>query len=350
MLDALMETLDAGRPALIVLGLWVLGGIVVDYAVYRFVSGRARSESWPTGQALARGLRGAPTAAAVVVGASHALGRLVLRPSVEQNWRSWIQVAAILVVTAFASRIGGRVIRAYTARDDARLPSSSIFVNLTRAIIWVIGLITVLAARDVSIAPLLTALGIGGLAIGLALQPTLENFFSGIQVLLSKQVLPGDFVQLETGQQGWVQDVTWRNTTITLMSNDLVIVPNATIGKSLVTNFTTLDEQTVVWLNLGVDYASDLGRVESVTLDVARQVGEQVTGAVPSYEPLFRFTDFDDSSIRLTVSVQAESVHTRFRVRHEFIKRLKARYDAEGIVIPFPQSTVHLMPAEEPVS
>jgi small-conductance mechanosensitive channel len=348
--DRLIETVSDYSAGLLVLGLWVLGGLVLDLAVYRILSGRARTRRWVAGEALARGLQGASTAAAIVLGASQTLTLLGLTPAAERNWRSWIQVVAILLVTAFVSRIGGRMIRSYTRRDDARLPSSSIFVNLARALIWLIGIMTVLATRGVSIAPMLTALGVGGIAIGLALQPTLENVFSGIQVLLSKQVLPGDFVQLETGQQGWVQDVTWRNTTLKLMSNDLVIVPNATIAKSLVTNYTTLDEQTVVWLQLGVDYASDLERVEQVTLAVAREVTASVEGAVRDYEPLFRFTEFDESAIRLTVSVQAESVHTRFVVRHELIKRLKARYDAEGIVIPFPQRTVHLIPAEEPRS
>jgi small-conductance mechanosensitive channel len=343
----LARTAGEYSSALIALSVWFLGGLVVDVTLFRVVSGRAKARGWAAGDALARGLQGFPAAAALVVGANQAIGHLGPSPAAQANARSWIQVAGILLVTAFASRIGGRMIRAYTQREDARLPSSSIFVNLARTLIWVIGVTTVLAARGVSIAPLLTALGVGGLAIGLALQPTLENFFSGIQVLMSKQVLPGDFVQLETGQQGWVQDVTWRNTTLKLMSNDLVIVPNATIGKSLVTNYSTLDEQTVIWLNLGVDYSSDLGQVERATLEVAREVGAQVEGAVPGYEPLFRFTEFGDSAVRLTVSVQAESAHTRPVVRHEFIKRLKARYDAEGIVIPLPQHTVHLVSAEE---
>ena len=82
--------------------------------------------------------------------------------------------------------------RAYTEREGSRLPSTSIFVNIARATVWVIGGISVLAALGVSIAPLITALGVGGLAVGLALQPTLENVFSGIQVLASSQIEPGD--------------------------------------------------------------------------------------------------------------------------------------------------------------
>jgi len=348
MVPALGSSARQFGEAFALIALYALGGWMIDSLLYRAVRARSVSKAWRAGIGLAQGLHGLPTALAIVIGASVGLRRLSLTAGGTETLTTVVRVAGIAVVTGFAARIAGRMIRIYTEREGARLPSSSIFVNLARGTIWVIGGLSALAALGISIAPLITALGVGGLAVGLALQSTLENVFSGIQVLMSRQVEPGDFIQLESGEQGWVQDVTWRNTTIRLFSNDMVIVPNATIAKSRVINYTSTDEQHVIWLNLGVSYDSDLDHVERVTLEVAREM-QLEPGAVPDYEPLFRFKDFGDSAVLLTVSVRASTVEARWVLRSEFIKRLHARYAAEGIHLPFPQLAVHMRPPTEGV-
>ncbi|MDO9108576.1 MAG: mechanosensitive ion channel family protein, partial [Coriobacteriia bacterium] len=252
------------------------------------------------------------------------------------------QVVAILAVTAKLAILAGRIVRIVTSRQDNPLPSSSIFVNLARGTIWVIGLLILLAALQVSIAPLVTALGVGGLAIGLALQPTLENLFGGVQVLMSRQIDAGDFIRLESGEEGWVRDVTWRNTTIQMVSNDLVIVPNALIAKSRIMNFTSLDEQHIVIVPVGVAFDSDLEHVEHVTAAVAAATQREIEGAVIDWEPPVRFYEFGDSAVRLRVVLRVERYDMRFPVLHAFIKRLHAAYAEENIEIPYPQTTVHM--------
>ena len=322
-------------------------GLAIDAVVFRIIKSRALTQHWATGEALAHALHGLPTVTSIVVGVRLALPQLGLGDEATRIVFKSIEIAWILVATAFAARIAGRLIRAYTQREDARLPSSSIFVNLARGTVWVVGSLVLLGALGVSIAPLITALGVGGLAIGLALQPTLENLFSGVQVLLSGQVQPGDLVRLETGEEGRVQDVTWRNTTIRAFSNDLVIVPNATVAKSLITNYTTIDEQHVVWVNVGIAYGSELHHAEEVTLEVARQVHELLDCASKDYEPLLRYTEFGDSAIALIVSLRARAYNDRWVLRSEFMKLLHKRYAQEGIEIPFPQHVVHMHNAEE---
>lgn len=331
-----------GSP-LLVFALATVAGIVIDQLLFRALRSRFAHSQWTPGVALAKALHGLPTATGILLGARLAQKRLPLPDGWSEAAAGAWKVLFIAVGTAFVARVLGRLVRALTAREGSRLPASSIFANLTRGFIWVMGGLLILAALGVSITPMVTALGVGGLAVGLALQSTLENVFSGIQVLLSRQIEPGDFIQLETGQQGIVQDVTWRNTTIKLLSNDLVIVPNATIGKSLITNFTSDSEQHVLWVPLSVDYASDLERVEDVTLGVARRVQAEVEFAVADHEPLLRFTEFADSGIALIVSLRADSYSNRFAVRHEFIKALKLAYEAEGITIPYPQRTMRLI-------
>jgi small-conductance mechanosensitive channel len=338
-----VSNLSAALP---ILALTLLIGITADLVRSRILVPLAQNRGWRTIETTLKSLRGLTTMLAVIAGIGLASARFNLEPRTLANLNTALRAAAILVVTAKLATLTGHLTRLFTSREDAPLPSSTIFVNLGRGLMWLLGILILLAALDFSITPLLTALGVGGLAVGLALQPTLENLFSGVQVLMSRQIEPGDFVRLETGEEGWIEDVTWRNTTIKMVSNDLVIVPNATIGKSRIVNFTSADEQHSVVVELNVAYGSDLDQVERTVLEVAASVQREVDGATRAWDPLVRFTGFGDSSIGLIAVLRVTQYTDRFPVRHEFIKRINTQFIAEGIEIPFPQRTVHLAGAE----
>jgi small-conductance mechanosensitive channel len=180
----------------------------------------------------------------------------------------------------------------------------------------------------------------------LALQDTLANFFAGIHILTSRQVRPGDFVKLSTGEEGYVADVTWRYTTIRQLPNNLTIVPNAKLASAILTNYYLPDQELAVLVPVGVSYGSDLARVEAVTIEVAREVMREVRGGVPQFEPFIRYGAFGDSSIDFTVILRGREVVDQYLIRHEFIKRLHRRYQADGIEIPFPIRTVYLRSAD----
>src|SRR6266568_4465666 len=132
---------------------------------------------------------------------------------------------------------------------------------------------------------IVTALGVGGLAVALALQDTLTNLFAGVHILTSRKVQPGDFIQLDNGMQGYVVDTNWRNTTIRQLPNNIIVVPNATVASSIVTNYHLPQQEMSVTVQVGVGYGSDLGHVERVTCEVGREVMREVEGAVPAHEP-----------------------------------------------------------------
>ncbi|MDP2182288.1 MAG: mechanosensitive ion channel family protein [Actinomycetota bacterium] len=339
MLTTLLERY--GEAATLV-AIWTATGVAVDFVIYRVVLARTRARGRKTGTAIAQSVHWLPTITALLLGLRIAAARLPLDSRVDSAVIVGIKLAFIAVFTLKAAALAGRLIRIYTQREDTPLPSSTIFVNLARGTIVIVGALIGLAALDISITPLVTALGVGGLAVGLALQPTLENLFAGVQVLMSRQIEPGDFVRLQTGEEGYIQDVTWRNTTLKMLSNDLVVVPNAILGKSLVTNFTSLDEQHAVIVPVSVAYASDLDLVERVAVEVASAVMRETYGGVPDFEPSARFVAFGDSAIEMRVVMRAERYDLRFLVQHAFIKRLHARFAEEGIVVPFPQRTIHM--------
>lgn len=312
----------------------VAAGFVADQILYRVVSLRAAATGRMTIRALASALHWLPTALGVTVGAAIAVSRLDLEGRGLDRAADGVRALAILVVTAFGARILGRLVRVYTQRAGAALPGGTIFVNLTRGTVWVLGALSLLATVGVSVAPLITALGVGGLAVGLALQPTLENVFSGIQLLVSRQIKPGDFIRLETGEEGTVLDVTWRNTTVRRLSNDVVIVPNSVLARATVTNFTSLDPEYVLLVPVSFASAGDPDEIERIALEVARDVIAACPEAVADQEPGARFADLTPPAAVLNVTIRCRSYQERVAVRHEFVRRLAKRFSAEGVEAP----------------
>jgi small-conductance mechanosensitive channel len=139
--------------------------------------------------------------------------------------------------------------------------------------------------------------------------------------------------------------VSWRYTTIRELPNNLTVVPNAKLASSILTNYYLPDLELAVLVPVGVSYASDLARVEAVTVEVGREVMREVAGGVPEFEPFIRYNEFGASSVNFTVILRGREVVDQHLIRHEFIKRLHRRYQAEGIEIPFPIRTLHIRQA-----
>jgi len=227
----------------------------------------------------------------------------------------------------------------YINSISQELPTS-IFKHLTKFILVLIGILTALHTIGISITPLITTLGIAGLAVALALQDTLANLFAGIHIILSKQIRKGNYIRLENGSEGFVEDITWRNTTLITIENNRIIVPNTKIASSIIINHDLPQKDLSIVVPVGVDYSSDLEKVEKITLEVAREVQREVEGAKRDFEPIIRYREFGESSINFIVVLRAEDFTKQGLIRHEFIKRLKKRYDEEGIIIPFPQRDI----------
>lgn len=218
--------------------------------------------------------------------------------------------------------------------------------TLFRLLIMTIGILMVLDSAGISITPLLASLGVGSLAVALALQDTLSNFFSGIYILADKPFRLGDFVQIESGEQGYVEKIGWRSTHLRMISNNHIVIPNTKIASNILTNYDLIEQQTALTIPVGVGYGADLNKVESVAIEVAKEVSASVEGGVPDIEPSVRFKEFADSSINFNLVVRVQKFEDHFLIRHELIKRLHARFLKEGIEIPFPQRVVHMVPSK----
>ncbi|MBW8705119.1 Small-conductance mechanosensitive channel [Streptomyces sp. MBT84] len=330
---------------LVLAGIALVAGLVAAFLlriVMRWLGGHARRTRWSGDDVIVDALRALVPWAAIAGGAASAAALLPLTPTVQHHVDQTLSVLLIFVATGTAARVIAGLVRTVTQSRSGVAASATIFVNITRVVVLAMGFLVMLQTLGISIAPLLTALGVGGLAVALALQDTLANLFAGIHILASKTVQPGDYIRLSSGEEGYVVDINWRQTTVRQLSNNLVVIPNGQLAKTNMINYTRPEQRLTVLVQVGVGYDSDLEHVEKVTTEVVAEVMAEITGAVPDHEPAVRFHTFGDSRIGFTVILGVGEFSDQYRIKHEFIKRLHQRYRTEGIRIPAPTRTVAL--------
>ncbi|MFI2411238.1 mechanosensitive ion channel family protein [Streptomyces sp. NPDC018947] len=334
-------TVDHLVAAGIALAAGLLGAFLLRMLL-RWLGRHAERTRWSGDDVIVKALRTVVPWAAVSGGVAGAAAALPLTRTVQHNVNQVLTVLLIFVVTVSAARVIAGLVRTVTTSRSGVAGSATIFVNITRVLVLAIGFLVVLQTLGISIAPMLTALGVGGLAVALALQDTLANLFAGIHILASKTVQPGDYIKLSSGEEGYVEDINWRQTTVRALSNNLVVIPNGQLAKTNMTNFMRPEQRLTILVQAGVSYDSDLEHVERVTTEVVSEVMTEITGAVPEHEPAVRFHTFGDSRIGFTVILGVGEFSDQYRIKHEFIKRLHKRYREEGIRIPAPARTVAL--------
>lgn len=221
--------------------------------------------------------------------------------------------------------------------------AEKIGVNIIKFTIIFVGLVFILNNQfGVKLAPILTALGVGSLAVALALQDTLANFFAGINILASKQIRRGDYISLDSGQQGTIMEVNWRTTRIREISNLVVTIPNSKISSAIITNHHFNGAEVTVSVNCGVSYSSNLEEVEKIAVEAAEDIIAKYDGGVTTFKPLVRFSGFGEQTINFSLIFRVKDIYSRGLIVHEVIKALKKRFEEEKIEIPLPQRVVYL--------
>jgi len=319
---------DLTPPALFALA-GALLGFVLQYVMF---PGGRRARPW-LGDMFYAILRGPVVLWCAAAGLFLASEVLTIERPLALGVRHTLFVLVVLSVSWSIARLVGSIVAHFSRPLHGTHASATLLVNLARLVVLMLGILIILQTLGVSITPLLTALGIGGLAIGLALQDTLANFFAGIHILSSRQVRPGDYVQLASGEEGYVQDVTWRYTTIRQISNNLTIVPNSKLATTTLTNYYLPAMETAVLLAVTVPNESDLSRVEAISIEVAQSVMKQLSASIEGFEPFLRFSGFAKPGITFTIVIRGRDIVDQHLLRHELVKQLHDRYRTEGIQI-----------------
>ncbi len=181
-----------------------------------------------------------------------------------------ITAVIILAVTAVVAHLLTRVLRHALNRTD-NLPTSSILVNIGRAVVWILGISTLLSTCfNVDVTSAIAALGIGGIALSLGFQDTISNFIGGMQVSLLGIVKPGDNISVGSAS-GIVKDVTWRHTSIENLSGETIIIPNSSINKNSLTHLPPQGKVVIplVIEGTGEDIAERAANIEATAAKVA---------------------------------------------------------------------------------
>jgi small-conductance mechanosensitive channel len=251
---------------------------------------------------------------------------------VPANANKILYVVFAFSIVIFAATIVSKLIH--------RFIPEKIGASITKFSVIFIGSVLILNQIGIKLTPILTALGIGSLAVALALQDTLANFFAGVNILASKQVTRGDYIQLDSGHEGTVVGLNWKTTFIKEISNTVIMIPNSKISSAIIKSFHFKELDVSVIVNCGVAYGSDLEYVEKIAVLAAQEVVDKYDTAIKSYAPRVRFTDFGDSSIKFSLFFRVKDVYSVLLIKSEVIKNIYKKFREEKIQIPFPQRVV----------
>ena len=248
-----------------------------------------------------------------------------------------------LIVVSFtmaAARLTILVMSAYFMKRGQ--PLTTLTITLVRMVWTIPGVLLVMNLFGISLAPVLTALGVGGLAVALGLRDTLSNLFAGFYVILAGQFDQGDYVKLSSGQEGYVTDILWRMTSLQTLDNHIVLIPNSKIAEAIVTNYSKPARLLTITLPVRVNFASDVEKVGKLLLDAA---GGEFSAGNPDLlkapAPSVAFAGgFIESGLEISLYVTVPEYQKQYAVLDQLRRAILKRFRSEGIEFAMPQRRV----------
>jgi small-conductance mechanosensitive channel len=351
MLDFLKPVSDLYNSDVTWIRLAIAGGIVAlalllaflaKYIIGAIVAPFTKKTKTILDDLIVEALRAPVIAWLIVGGLWIATTYLLQNKGIEGVFHKIFIVVFILIGGVAISRVVHAILHWYSVEiaprtasdfDDRLIPLLSRVADL---IVYSLTFLVAMSSLQINIGPFLAGLGIGGLAIALALQPTLTNFLSGTYVISDSVIRKGDYIQLESGVEGTVEEIGWRITKIRHWQGNLIIMPNTKLSDAVVTDFEKPDLSMIFGVEGGVAYSSDLENVEKVIMEVAGTIMKSNPEGAKDFTPVVRFKNFGDSNINFAVTMKAQNRGGTFALKHLFIKALHTRFQQEGISMEFP--------------
>jgi small-conductance mechanosensitive channel len=321
-------------------GFWAVISILVGAGLRRSLAGIAKHRRDEVSEVIARSLPRPAGIAVFLVALAAGVRFLPLGELRMHEAHRFIAIALCVLGVAVIMRVVLRSIDAY-GRSNPQLRSSA---GIGKAITWVVGLAVVAVLVSdllgVSLAPALTALGVGSLAVALALQDTLSNFFSGVYLVTDKPVRPGDFIRVDPTFEGYVESIGWRSTHLRTLNNNLVILPNAILSKSVITNYSLPTAHVASSVRVDVAFDVDLDKVEDALADEAKRALDLPGIADAPMPSVSMIPGFVDGAVGFTVAFHVLSFADQSVVQPALRKRIAARLKKEGIALSTPRVAV----------
>ena len=286
-----------------------------------------------------RGVHPAGYLTVVLVGAYLAREPIGLTGALDVQVAATILSVLTVVWAVTLVRVGRKVSHELTTTEVVDQSVVPIFQNVWSFLVLSVSGFLLLTYWNIDVTPLLASAGILGIVIGLAARDTIANFFGSIALYFDGTYRVGDYIVLESGERGRVEDVSIRSTVIRTRDDILVTIPNARLNSATVVNESAPDRERRIRIPVGVAYGSDLDHVEETLLGVAEAeslVLERPTSRV-------RVRGFGDSSVDVELLCWIRDPVLRGRATHLLNKGVYAAFTETGIEIPFPQRDVHVV-------
>ncbi|SLN64965.1 Small-conductance mechanosensitive channel [Pseudoruegeria aquimaris] len=241
---------------------------------------------------------------------------------------------AILIVTLWAAKwVKNRIVRLGGKRKELDPTLFAFLGNIARVAVMALGGIFILNRFGVETTSLVALIGAAGLAVGLALQGTLSNFAAGVMLILFRPFKTGDFIEVG-GESGTVKEISIFTTELATPDNVQIIIPNAQVWGSPITNYSAHDTRRVDFA-FGVSYGSDLKKAEAIIGDLIKADSRILADP----EPFVKVGNLGDSSVDFTVRVWCNAADY-WDIKFDLTRKVKDAFDAGGIEIPFPTRTM----------
>ncbi len=212
---------------------------------------------------------------------------------------------------------------------------------IVKWLVWFGALMAILKVFNVDITPFLAGAGIAGLAVALAAQDIISNFFGGAIITVDKPFKVGDRIKVDQ-YYGDVLAVGPRSTRLRTLDYQVVTIPNNKITSNSIVNYSEPDQKLKMTIPVTVAYGTDPAKVKEILLEIARTTARATDYLLDDPEPTTFFTEFGDSGLKFILYVWAKKYNLPDEVRDAINSRIAERFAAEGIEIPFPQMEVRL--------
>ena len=281
----------------------------------------------------------------IIYGLDLSITRLPFHNNVLKTVCGGIFVAGVAVVAYMVYQIFMTFLDWYGQRLRRKASATTLikeFIPLTKRIcgifIFSFAFIVTLKHFSYDVWSLVTALGVGSLAIGLAAKETLSNMISGFSIMIDRPFRPGDRVELASGEIGDVQEIGLRSTRIKTFDNTILVVPNTTLVNASLVNYCYPDFKVKVRVKVGIAYGSDVEKAKVIMLETTKEVPTILQDPSPSVY----FTEFGDFSLNLLMIFWVVEYTQMLDAKDRVNSMIHERFAKEGIEIPFPIQTVLL--------
>ena len=322
----------------------IIGSLLVGFAISRVLHYWKKRLPEGLGQLLFSLLEALPMPLLLIASLYLGLESLPLPSRLEGICSRVILGLVILVLIYFPAKVVVLALRRAGQQDPSLLRVTQPAAFVVQTLFALVGTLIFLQKMGVSLTAVWGTLGVGSVAVALALQDTLSNFFSGLYLLADRPVTPNDYIKLDAESEGYVVRIGWRSTVLRTLGNNYVVIPNSTLAKSTITNYSVPETRMGCSVPVNVAHGTDLQQVEKLLLEAAHDaIQDGLEGLLARPEPAVRFNPgFGEYALNFTLGVQVRQFTDQFLVQSELRKRIVKKFEEAGIVIPYPTRTLVL--------